>query len=237
MDEKKADTPDRRDEDIRVEPDISSTLIDETIVPAEDFASEDHQPPVARPSKIPIVLSIASMIVAIGVAGAAATLHLANQNEIMRLSTELAQLRVSLDLYARGSNSNTGSQQLSALTERLTALEERQTSAPEPAPASPLTTAPVPAPLTTPAPTAGVSDDCLPAGMRLLVTTGDSYPICDQPATIDVSLVDSGYITLVDGTIVPSGVAVPLPNSTCTVSVTSSGDEGLTGYAEIRVTC
>ena len=54
---------------------------------------------------------------------------------------------------------------------------------------------------------------------------------------IDVSLVDSGYITLVDGTLVPSGVAVPLPNSACTISVTSSGDEGLTGYAEIRVTC
>jgi hypothetical protein len=237
VDEKTAQTPDRSDEEIRVEPDISSTLIDETIVPAEDFISEDHLPLAPKPSKFPIVLSIASIIVAIGVAGAAATLHIANQNEIMRLSTEVAQLRVSLDLYARGSNSNAGAQQLSDLTERLATLEERQTSTQAPAPAPAPVPAPETPPLTTPAPTAGMSDDCLPAGMRLLVTTGDSYPICDQPASIDVSLVDSGYITLVDGTIVPSGVAVPLPNSTCTVSVTSSGDEGLTGYAEIRVTC
>jgi hypothetical protein len=237
VDEKKPETSPRPDAEIRVEPDISSTLIDESIVPAEDFASEDHLSPPPRTPKLPIVLSIASMVVAIGVAGAAATLHIANQNEIMRLSTELAQLRVSLDLYARGSNSNTGSEQLTALSERLSALEATSVSQQPSAPALPAIAAPT-EPSETATPTASTNrDDCLPAGMRLLVTTGDSYPICDQPASIEVSLVDSGYITLVDGTIVPSGVAVPLPNSSCTVSVTSSGDEGLTGYAEIRVTC
>lgn len=237
MDEKKPETSDRPAEEIRVEPGISASRLDDSIVPAEDYASEDHLPPPPKASKLPIVLSIASMIVAIGVAGSAATLHIANQNEIMRLSTELAQLRVSLDLYARGSSSNTGAEQLSALSERLSALEASSIPATPSAPALPPLATPT-EPAVAPTPTATTnSDDCLPAGMRLLVTTGDSYPICDQPASIEVSLIDSGYITLTDGTIVPSGVAVPLPNSTCTVAVTSSGDEGLTGYAEIRVTC
>lgn len=237
MDEKQTQALDRPEPAIRVEPDIASTLTEERVVPAQDFASKDHLLPPPRTPKLPIALSVASIIVAIGVAGAAATLHIANQNELMRLSTELAQLRVSLDLYARGSNASAGSQQISDLAERLAALEERQTSAPAPVSALPALPAPQIPPTSAPAANASASDDCLPAGMRLLVTTGDSYPICGQSAAIDVSLVDSGYITLVDGTIVPSGVAVPLPNSTCTISVTSSGDEGLTGYAEIRVTC
>jgi len=49
--------------------------------------------------------------------------------------------------------------------------------------------------------------------------------------------VDNGYITLSDGTSVPSGGSMPLPGSPCMIAVTSGGDEGVTGYAEIRVSC
>ncbi len=73
--------------------------------------------------------------------------------------------------------------------------------------------------------------------MRLLVASGDAYAVCDQPGTVEVSVVDNGYITLSDGTSVPSGGSMPLPGSPCMIAVTSGGDEGLTGYAEIRVSC
>lgn len=150
--------------------------------------------------------------------------------EMLRVSTEIAQLRVSLDLYARGRPANADTAEtLAALADRLAALEQ--------APIVPAAAAaPVAAAPALPAVTES-GEDCLPPGMRLLVAMGDNYAICGQPASIEVGMVDDGYITLVDGTTIPSGGSMPLPESACTVAVTSSGDEGLTGYAEIRVSC
>ena len=117
------------------------------------------------------------------------------------------------------------------LTERLTELEQASRSNAVPMPSAPANAADSAA-----APTPS-GEDCLPEGMRLLVAAGDSYPICGQAAEVTVSFVDNGYITLSDGTSVASGGTTPLPGSACTLAVTSGGDEGLTGYAEIRVTC
>ena len=163
--------------------------------------------------------------------GVAAWTYSEGQREILRLSTELAQLRVSLDLYARNGS---GARDLSAFEDRLSALETTARSAAVPTPQV------EPAPVADAAqPTASAqNEDCLPVGMRLLVAAGDTYPICAQPAAVAVSFVDNGYITLSDGTSVASGGTTPLPgNAACTISVTSGGDEGLTGYAEIRVNC
>ena len=154
--------------------------------------------------------------------------YVEGQREIVRLSTELAQLKVSLDLYARSGASSAG---LTDLTERLTELEQAARSNAVPMPSAPANAADSAA-----APTPS-GEDCLPEGMRLLVAAGDSYPICGQAAEVSVSFVDNGYITLSDGTSVASGGTTPLPGSACTLAVTSGGDEGLTGYAEIRVTC
>ena len=172
-------------------------------------------------------LGIALGLVAIG---AAIWTYGESQREILRLSTELAQLRVSLDLYARnGSGENPD---LAALGERLSALEQSARGDTVPMPETPLAAASGDASAAGP-----TGEDCLPEGMRLLVAAGDTYPICGQPAEVSVSFVDNGYITLGDGTSVASGGTTPLPGSACTIAVTSGGDEGLTGYAEIRVTC
>ncbi|MBJ3786223.1 hypothetical protein [Devosia sediminis] len=152
------------------------------------------------------------------------------QKEILRLSTEVAQLRVSLDLYAR----NSPGADLAQFGDRLTALEQGAlgTTVPMPGTGAAPQSGEAPASASTPA------EDCLPAGMRLLVAAGDSYPICDQDAEVTVSAVANGYITLSDGTSVASGGTTPLPGlPACTLAVTSGGDEGLTGYAEIRVNC
>ena len=73
--------------------------------------------------------------------------------------------------------------------------------------------------------------------MRILVAAGDSYPICGQNTAITVANVDNGFMSLSDGTMVVSGGTMPLPGTSCMIGVTSGGDEGVTGYAEIRVTC
>jgi hypothetical protein len=193
-----------------------------------DRETEDPKSPRRRRPRTATTIagmSLAAAIVAIGIGYWQVT---EINREMLRISTEIAQLRVSLDLYARGRPANADTAEtLAALADRLAVLEQ----APSVPDAAPVAAAPA-----LPAVTES-GEDCLPPGMRLLVAMGDNYAICGQPASIEVGMVDDGYITLVDGTTIPSGGSMPLPQSACTVAVTSSGDEGLTGYAEIRVSC
>ena len=158
------------------------------------------------------------------------------QRELLRVSTEVAQLRLSLDLYAQrhtaapAAGADT-SPDLSALENRLAILEQNWRGA-ETA-AQPAALPPISGPTV-----ASESDgDCLPSGMRLLVAAGDVYPVCGTETSIEVMNVSNGYISLTDGTTVPSGGTVPLPGTACMIAVTSGGDEATTGFAEIRVTC
>lgn len=192
---------------------------------APDRTPEAAMP--ARTTRLPVIVSIISLLLGMAALAASAWNYTDSQREVLRLSTELAELRVSLDLYAR--NGAGGDTDLADLTERLDSLEQdwRGNAVPMPEAAAP-----------SPAPQAAASgEDCLPAGMRLLVAAGDSYPICAQSSEVSVSAVENGFITLADGTSVASGGTTPLAGSACMLSVTSNGDEGLTGYAEIRVSC
>ena len=182
-----------------------------------------------RGPRLPLILGTIGLTAGLGALGTTLWMWAEANREVLRLSNELAQLRVSLELYARNGSANaTPAADIAALTERVDALEQASVPAAVSEPAAP--TASVPA-VTPP------GEDCLPPGMRLLVAMGDSYAVCGQPAVVDVAMIDNGYITLGDGTTIPSGGTMPLPNSSCTIGVTSSGDEGLTGYAEIRVAC
>ena len=181
-----------------------------------------------HPERWPGLVALGAILFGLSAFAFSGWVYVEGQREIVRLSTELAQLKVSLDLYVRNGG---GSADLTDLTERLTELEQAARSNAVPMPSAPANAADSAA-----APTPS-GEDCLPEGMRLLVAAGDSYPICGQAAEVTVSFVDNGYITLSDGTSVASGGTTPLPGSACTLAVTSGGDEGLTGYAEIRVTC
>ncbi|MHA6300298.1 hypothetical protein [Devosia sp. CAU 1758] len=178
----------------------------------------------------PLLLAAGGLVLGLGALGFSIWTYGEGQREILRLSTELAQLRVSLDLYAR--NGTGSATDLTDLETRLTALETGARGDSVPMPGTDPT-----APLFPPTTSTSAPEDCLPDGMRLLVAAGDSYPICGQSAEVAVSVVDNGYITLADGTSVASGGTTPLAGSACMLSVTSGGDEGLTGYAEIRVSC
>ncbi|NMA97003.1 MAG: hypothetical protein GX970_02665 [Phyllobacteriaceae bacterium] len=191
----------------------------------------------ARPSRLPFLLGVTGAVFGLAALGITGWSYVEDQREIRRLATEVAQLRLSLDLYARGSNAAetdapaaTTDPALTDLANRLAILEQNWRGNAVP---SPTTTAPA----AVGAQASPDDADCLPSGMRLLVAAGDSYPICGQPASVNIGQVDNGYIVLSDGTAVASGGSMPLPNSACTIGVTSSGDEGLTGYAEIRVSC
>ncbi|KKB07597.1 hypothetical protein [Devosia chinhatensis] len=184
-----------------------------------------------RQTRASWALGIGALGVLIGMAGigAALWLHEQGQSETRRLASEVAQLRLSLDLYARG-NGAASAEDVEALAARLTTLEENGITVSLP----PIGPASIPQSATADA----GNEDCLPLGMRILVTEGDNYSVCGQPLSIDVAQVANGYLVLGDGTTIASGGSILVPGSTtCSIGVTSGGDEGITGYAEIRVTC
>lgn len=193
---------------------------------------------MTRPSRSNRLWSGVVTLVGLAALATSGWVYTEMQREMRRVSTELAQLRLSLDLYAQRSAAPASAEPalegegaaLTALENRLAILEQnwRDGAAP-PAAALP--------PIGGPTASTESDGDCLPAGMRLLVASGDSYQVCGTEAFIDVMNVSNGYISLTDGTTVPSGASVPLNGTACKIAVTSSGDEATTGFAEIRVTC
>ncbi|SFV36975.1 hypothetical protein SAMN05216456_2685 [Devosia crocina] len=236
MDDKPGEQPASMAEPIAVTPDMRVS---------REAAHAQPSPTLRRrrrPMRPPV--AIAAVAALVGVAALAATgwVYSDMRREIVRLSTDVAQLRLSLDLYVQrdGGSSpsavaeSAGASQaaIETLENRLSILEENwrgaATGAGQPASLPPISG---------PAVSAQSDGDCLPSGMRILVTSGDAYPVCGTDATVRVMNVSNGYISLTDGTTVPSGSAVPLVGTACMIGVTSGGDEATTGYAEIRVSC
>lgn len=189
---------------------------------------------------------LAGVAAIVGVAALATTAwtYTEMRREVLRISTEIAQLRISLDLYAQRSSVPVAASAtpapaasdatLDAIENRLAVLEQNWRAGGGAAAGA----APAALPsISGPTVSAESDGDCLPSGMRLLVASGDSYPVCGTDATITVMNVNNGYITLTDGTTVPSGGNVPLNGTACMLAVTSDGNEAETGFAEIRVTC
>lgn len=216
------------------------------VTPEMRFAPQDKrviEKPAPRRRRFRPALLVAGTAAIVGVASLATTVWIYTEmrREILRVSTELAQVRLSLDLYAqRGTSAaatpaaapSMDATALEALQNRLAVLEENWRTG---AGATPAPTA-LPS-ILGPTVTAESDGDCLPSGMRLLVAAGDAYPVCGTDASVEVMNVSNGYISLTDGTTVPSGGSVPLNGTACMIGVTSSGDEAVTGFAEIRVSC
>ena len=207
---------------------------------AVDIQGERALPPVAsrkRRFSWPALLSVASAVLALAALGAGARMYGESQREIVRLATEVAQLRISLDLYARGQETTSpiDPAALDDLGNRLAALEE--TARVVSAPAAP--SLPELPPIAPPAgaPTAAANGDCLPTGTRFLVAAGDTYPVCGVAGTVEIGAVDNGFISLRDGTVIAAGGNIALAGTACMIGVVSAGENGMTGYAEIRVTC
>ena len=205
--------------------------------------SASPSPTRERPPRSNMLLTSVVALVGLAALGTSTWVYTEMQREMLRISTEMAQLRLSLDLYAQRGAAPLSTEAvpagdasaIDALENRLAILEQNWRDGP----AAPAAAAPAAALPGIGGPTASTESDgdCLPAGMRLLVASGDSYQVCGTEAVIDVMNVSNGYISLTDGTTVPSGSSVPLNGTACSIAVTSGGDEATTGFAEIRVTC
>lgn len=213
----------------------SSALED---IPQVEIRGETSAIPGPTKRRLPLssVLSFVVGLVGIAALGASGWVYNETQRDVVRLSTDIAQLRLSLDLYARqqGTPSPTDSASLTDLANRLAILEENWREAP----AAPATAAALPETPTTATPAAAASQgDCLPTGTRFLVGSGDSYPVCGVAGTVEIGSVDNGFLTLGDGTVIAAGGNIGLPGTQCMIGVVSAGQDGMTGFAEIRVTC
>ena len=181
-------------------------------------------------------LSLVVGLLGIAAIGASAWVYSHTQRDILRISTEIAQIRLSLELFNRqqGTDPATGAttpaDSLTDLANRVAILEQswRGNGTGAPAATSDLagTTAPTDA-----------GGDCMPTGTRFLVTAGDRYPICGTPAVLEVLSVANGYISLLDGTVIAAGGTSPLPGTQCMLGVVSAGTEDMSEFAEIRATC
>ena len=205
-----------------------------------DSVAEVAQPPRQRRT-LPWTRVVGFLAALIGVAALAATafVYAETQRDILRISTDIAQLRLSLDLYAQrdGSAAPADNAGLTDLSNRLAILEDAWRSGPANAATTPASLPALPGETGAAATPPAAAGDCLPTGTRFLVAAGDSYPVCGSTGVVDVAAVDNGYISLRDGTVIAAGGTIGLPNSACMIGVVSSGADGMTGYAEIRVTC
>ena len=186
------------------------------------------------------ILSFVIGLVGVAALGASAWVYAETQREILRLSTDIAQIRLSLDLYGQqqpaGAAVVTSSGDgLLDLSNRLAILEQSwRGSTPAAAPPLRLPALPDAATATGAVATGG---DCLPPGTRFMVAAGDSYAVCGTTGSVEVAGVDDGFITLGDGTVIAQGGTVGLPGTQCMVGLLPSDGGGISGYAEIRVVC
>jgi hypothetical protein len=198
------------------------------------------EPAVAR-ARLPLanILSFVVGLVGVVALAASAWVYSETQRDVMRLSTDMAQLRLSMELFARQQDapSGTDNADLSDLSNRLAILEESWRTAPQATGAAPASLPATPADTATTAPADAASGDCLPTGTRFMVASGDRYPVCGTGAVVEIGSVDNGFISLADGTVIAQGGNIALPNSDCMIGVVPSDGGSISGFAEIRVTC
>lgn len=199
--------------------------------------------PVKPARRLPLANVLTFVVGLVGTAaiGAAAWVYVETQRDIARISTDIAQIRLSLELYGQMNTARAavagGDAGLLDLSNRIAILEQNwRQSIFTP---GDVTVQANPSPGFTPPPTppSATAGDCLPTGTRFLVTSGDSYPVCGVAGSVEIGAIDNGFLSLADGTIIASGGNIGLPGTTCMIGVVSAGEDGMTGFAEIRVTC
>ncbi len=191
-------------------------------------------PPPAGMNRIIVAIAALSILFGLGAIMTSAWVYSEAQRDLRQLATDVAQLRVGLELFAR---QQTAAPDVGEVYARLMEVEqsvrEALSSAPQGAGAG---TAPA-LPSIGLGPSAQSDGDCLPPGTRFLVTTGDRYPVCGTQGVVEILSVGALDIALGDGSAVAIGGSTTLANTSCTVSVLSANEDGMSGYGEIRVNC
>lgn len=176
------------------------------------------------------LVAVLASLIALAALAISTWIYVDTRRTIDTVNTDIAKLRVGIELLTnRSSAPVTDSAALTDLSNRLAILEEDWRNAPVPTP--------VPTASIESAPASASAGDCLPTGTRFLVAAGDSYPVCGVATTVEIGGVDNGFVTLRDGTIIAAGGNIALPGTSCMIGVVSAGEDGMIGFAEIRVTC
>lgn len=196
----------------------------------------------ARPLPLANILSFVVGLVGIAALGATAWVYAETQREIMRISTDIAQIRLSLELYgqrqpAGAASATVGGDGLLDLANRLAILEQSWRGAATGTPAAPSALPALSGDPAAPSGAVASGGDCLPPGTRFMVSAGDNYAVCGTTSSVAIAAVDDGFITLGDGTVIAQGGTVGLPGTQCMVGLMPSDGGGISGYAEIRVVC
>lgn len=193
-------------------------------------------PPPAGMNRIIVVIAALSILFGLGAIMTSAWVYSEAQRDLRQLATDVAQLRVGLELFAR---QQTAAPDVGEVYARLMEVEQSVREALASAPQGAGTGAG-----TTPAlpsiglgPSAQSDGDCLPLGTRFLVTTGDRYPVCGTQGVVEILSVGALDIALGDGSAVAIGGSTTLANTSCTLSVLTANEDGMSGYGEIRVNC
>ncbi|WDR01407.1 hypothetical protein PSQ19_11330 [Devosia algicola] len=200
---------------------------------AKSPPEESPEPPRNPPPAHQTILLLLVGLVGLAAIVACVWVYIDTRREVLRLATEVAQLRLSLDLYAHQKTSATGEinpDALLNLQNRLAILEDswRNQSATVPATLAPAQTA---------TSTAPAQDDCIPQNTKFLVASGDSYPVCGTNGVVSVLTVSSDRVSFTDGSVIVAGGNGLLTGTNCRVNVLSSEADGLSGYAELRASC
>jgi hypothetical protein len=187
------------------------------------------------------LLGFVAGLVGVAALAASAWVYSETQRDVDRLATDIAQIKLSLELFNRQQSNATlpSTPDTAALTElqnRISLLEENWRNGAS-VPAAPATLPPLASSGQADTAVVPSSGDCLPTGTRFMVAAGDVYPVCGTPAKVEIGAVDDGFLTLSDGTVIAQGATVGLPASQCMIAVVPSEGGAISGFAEIRVTC
>lgn len=189
----------------------------------------------ARTARLPAIFTFVVGLIAVVAIAASAWVYSETQRDLNRVATDIAQIRLSLQLFGQqrpGDIAVPASDRLQDLSNRLAILEQNWRGQAPATGAAALPATPGAATSAT-----GPQTDCIPQGTRFLVAAGDSYPICGTSAVVAVTEVAATYVSFTDGLIITAGGNALLTGTKCTLAVVSSGADGMTGYAELRVGC
>jgi hypothetical protein len=208
-------------------------------VQSESKSVGDAAPPQVR--RLPLGNILSFVVGLVGVAALAATgwVYTETQRDVVRISTDIAQIRLSLELYGRqqpaAAAAATGDEELLDLSNRLAILEQSWRGAASGQ--TPATLPPLPGEGEPATDTAASGGDCLPPGTRFMVTAGDNYAVCGTTGSVQISSVDNGFLTLGDGTVIAQGGTIGLPGTQCMIGMLPSDGGAISGFAEIRIVC
>lgn len=194
------------------------------------------------------LLSVVSVLLGLLGLAAAYLVWTDYQGELRRISSELAQMKVSVQLLAQrpvatepgtaepAPVEDADAKAIEDLTTRIAALEE---AAKAPAMAS---TAPASADDTTvlaalpPAESEAAPEegDCIPQGTRFVLTPGDGFKVCGATASLTLQEVGEGIAEIAGVGPLTQGTTGKLNGSSCSVALLSTMVDG---FAEVRVSC